>query len=1035
MNISAPFIKRPVATTLLSVAMALAGGIAFRLLPVAPLPRVEFPTISVGAGLPGADPETMASSVATPLERQFGRIAGLTEMTSTSSLGSTNIVLQFDLNRDIEAAARDVQAAINAARGQLPANLPSNPSYRKVNPADAPIMIVALTSDSLSPGQIYDAATSVLQQKLSQVTGVGQVSVGGGSLPAVRVDVNPLALAAKGVPFEQVRAAIAATNVNKPKGHVWNDQQSWRVDANDQLRRAADYRPIIVAYSAARAPVQLKDVANVQDSVENVLAAGLFNGKPGVPAIIFRQPGANIIETVDRVRAALPQLQAQLPQSIRVEVASDQTTTIRASIHHVEATLVLSVLLVTLVVFFFLRDPRATFIPSVAVPLSLVGTFAVMYLLGYSLDNLSLMALTVATGFVVDDAIVVVENVARHLEDGMAPREAALRGAREIGFTVLTISVSLVAVFLPILLMGGIIGRLFQEFAATLAIAILISLIVSLTTTPMLCAKLLRRRGERPPGRASRTGAGIFGAALGGYARSLKFVLRHRFAVLMITLATVAASVGLYIAAPKGFFPQQDTGRLTGSLVGSQDSSFQATKRRMEAVARIVMADPAVQAMVGFNGGGSATNTGRMFITLKPQSERKDAADQVIARLRKATASIPGGTLYLQAVQDVRVGGRSANAQYQYTLRGDDVQTLNQWVPVMLREVKRIKGIVDVSTDQQDGGLQARVVVDRETAARLGLTPMAIDNALYDAFGQRQVSTIYNTLNQYHVVLEADPKYWRSPVTLSQFSVATPAGAVVPLSAVAHFAPQTTSLSVAHQGQFPAVTISFNLAPGLALGQAVDAINDAARRVGLPATVQSSFQGTAQAFQQSLDNEALLILAALLTVYVVLGVLYESYVHPVTILSTLPSAGIGALLALQMTRTDLSVIALVGILLLIGIVKKNAILMIDFAIEAERGEGLAPTAAIYKACVLRFRPIMMTTMAALLGAVPLAFGGGVGSELRRPLGITIVGGLIASQALTLYTTPVVYLYLERLRLFAVRARGGRVAERAAAPSA
>ncbi len=1015
MSFSAAFIRRPVATSLLTLALALAGVLAFRLLPVAPLPQVEFPTIQVEAALPGASPETMASAVAMPLERQFGRIAGVTEMTSTSYLGSTSVVLQFDLSRDIDAAARDVQAAINAARSQLPANLPSNPSYRKVNPADAPILILALTSTTVDPGRIYDAASSILQQKLSQVEGVGQVVVGGSSLPAVRVDLNPAVLNRYGIGLEQVRAALGSANANLPKGDLGTGERTWSISATDQLLEAAQYRPLIVAYRNG-APVRLSDVAEVQDGVEDLRTAGLSNGEPSVVMVLFRQPGANIIETVERVRALLPELQASIPQAIRVRVAMDRTPTIRESIADVERALLISVALVILVVFAFLRNGWATVIPGVAVPLSLLGTFGVMYLLGYSIDNLSLMALTISTGFVVDDAIVVIENIARHLENGVPPMQAALRGTREISFTVLSMSASLIAVFVPLLLMGGIVGRLFREFSVTLSVAIAVSLVVSLTTTPMLCARFLRSQRQRSHGRIYRASERAFDGMLGAYEVGLSWVLRHPRSVLLLTVMTVAVNVYLYVIVPKGFFPTQDTGRLMGAIQADQDTSFQALHQKLERFVSLVREDPLVGSVVAFTGGTrGSTNSGRMFMALKP--DRDLGIDEVIARLRPKLATVPGASLFLQPVQDIRVGGHLGSGAFQFTLQGDDLDELNRWAPRMFQRLQKVPGVVDVSSDQQNRGLQAELVIDRDTAARLGVSAQLIDNTLYDAFGQRQVSTMYTPLNQYHVVMEVAPRFWQSPEALRTVYVHSANGAEVPLSAFSHFGPSTAPLAVNHQGQFPAVTLSFNLTPGAALGDVVTAIGEAERDIGMPASIRASFQGTAQAFQDSLANEPLLILAALLAVYIVLGMLYESYVHPLTILSTLPSAGVGAILALLLCRMDLSVIALIGIILLIGIVKKNAILMIDFALEAERRDGKSPEEAIYQACLLRFRPIMMTTMAALFGALPLALGMGMGAELRRPLGVTIVGGLILSQMLTLFTTPVVYLYLDRFRLW------------------
>ena len=1026
MSVSAAFIKRPVATTLLTIAIALAGAVGFRLLPVSPLPQVDFPTIQVSAGLPGASPETMATSVAAPLERQFSRIAGVTDMTSTSYQGSTNIVLQFDLNRNIDGAARDVQAAINAARGYLPPNLPNNPTYRKVNPADAPILVVALTSDTMPTGQIYDIASSVVQQKLAQVEGVGQVFTGGSSLPAVRVELNPTALNKYGIGLEDLRGVLSATNVIRPKGALADASKTWEIETNDQMRRAEEYRPVIVTYRKG-APVQLADVATVEDSVEDVRTAGLANGKPAVLVILFRAPGANIIATVDRVLDILPQIKASLPPAINAAVVLDRSSVIRASLHDVEVTLVISVVLVILVVFAFLRNVRAALIPSVAVPVSLIGTFGVMYLWGYSLDNLSLMALTIATGFVVDDAIVVLENITRYIEAGMTPRAAALRGAREIGFTVLSMSASLVAVFIPILLMGGIVGRLFREFAVVLSVAIAISLVVSLSTTPMMCAALLRPHGgKRRHGLLFRASERGFNAMHRGYDRSLSWALRHPRLMLLLTVLTVGINVYLYVIVPKGFFPQQDTGRLMGIVQAAQDISFQSMKEKFGQVIDTIRHDPAVDSVIGFiggsPGGSSARNTARMFVGLKPLDERKLSADQIVGRLRGGLSQITGAPAFLQATQDINLGGRTSNAQYQYTLQGQNLEQLAKWAPRMLQQLRTLPQLVDVSSDQQDKGLQSTLVIDRDTASRLGITPQLIDNTLYDAFGQRQVSVMYTPLNQYHVVMEVEPRFWERPETLQDIYVRSQTGVEVPLSTFTHFETSPTALAVNHQGQFPAVTLFFNLAPGVSLGQAVEAVQEAAHQVGLPASIHGSFQGTAQAFQASLANQPLLILAALVTVYIVLGVLYESYIHPITILSTLPSAGVGAILALLLCGIDLSVIALIGIFLLIGIVKKNAIMMIDFALDAERSQNMPPEEAIYRACLLRFRPIMMTTMAALLGALPLAVGRGVGAELRRPLGIAIVGGLIVSQMLTLYTTPVVYLYLDRLRLWFARRR-------------
>jgi multidrug efflux pump len=1012
MNISEPFIRRPVATTLLVIAVFLSGAVAFRLLPVSPLPQVDFPTISVGAALPGASPEIMASTVATPLERQFGRVAAVSEMTSSSALGSTSVTLQFNLDRNIDAAARDVQAAINAARGYLPTNLPNNPTYRKINPADSPILILALTSDILSKSQIYDYASTIMAQKLSQVSGVGQVFVWGGALPGVRVEVNPTMLNKYGVGLEQVRGVLSNANSNTPKGFFSDGRRIWQVGANDQLFHAVDYRPLIVAYRNG-SPVRLSDIAYVVDGPQTILASGYANGKPSVMLVIFRQPGANIIDTVDRVRAMLPQLKADIPPAVDIRWAMDQTLTIRASVRDVERTLVISVLLVVLVVFVFLRSARSTFIPSVAVPVSLVGTFGVMYLLGYSIDNLSLMALCISTGFVVDDAIVVIENITRYLEKGMAPFQAALAGAREIGFTVLTISISLVAVFIPLLLMGGIVGRLFREFAVTLSVAIMVSLVVSLTATPSMCAHLLAQHETH--GRLYRASERAFNAVVGFYGRTLATVLRFPGLTLAALLATIALNVYLYIYVPKGFFPQQDNGRMMGSIMADQDTSFHAMDSILRQMIDIIRQDPAVDTVSGATGGMGAVNQARMFIMLKPPAERKITADLVIARLRPKLAHIPGATLYMQASQDIRVGGRFGNAQYQFTMQGDNLADLQNYGPRMLQGLRTIPLIVDVNTDQQDRGLQSYVQVDRATAARFGISSQLADNVLYDAFGEREVSTMYTPLNQYYVIMVVGREFWQNPLVLRQLYAYAPNGKEVPFSAFSRFDNITAPLAVNHSGLSPSVTISFNLQPGVPLGDAADAILQKATQIGLPSTIHTGFSGTAQAYEDSLSSEPLLIAAALVSVYLVLGILYESYVHPVTILSTLPSAGVGALLALLLTRTELTVIAIIGIILLIGIVKKNAILMIDFALAAERREGKSSRDAIYEACMLRFRPILMTTMAAMLGAVPLAVGRGTGSEFRRPLGIAIIGGLAVSQMLTLYTTPVVYLYFDRLQ--------------------
>ena len=1022
MNISAPFIHRPIGTSLLTIAVLLAGIVGYALLPVAPLPEVEFPTIQVVSQLPGASPETMASSVATPLERQFSRIAGLDEMTSTSLLGSTTIVLQFDLDRNIDAASRDVQAAINAAAGQLPSDLPNAPDFWKINPTDRPILILAMTSSTMRKGQLYDLADSIVTQKLAQVSGVGQVFAGGGARPAVRIAVNPMALAQYGIGLDAVRAAVGATNSNEPKGDLENGRIRWFIDDNDQMFRPEQYRRLIVAYRNG-APVRLQDVATVYEAVEDINNAGLINREQGIMIMVFRQPEANIVATVQRVRAIIPELQASIPAAAKLFITSDRSLTIRASVDDVEAALLASVILVILMIFLFLRNVWATAVPAIAVPVSLVGTFGVMYLCGYSVDNLSLMALTISTGFVVDDAIVVIENVARYLESGMAPLKAALRGSEEIGFTVLSMSTSLVAVFIPILLMGGIVGRLFREFAVTLSVAIGVSLLVSLTTTPMMCAKFLKPHRKEHQGRFMRASERAFENLRSTYDMGLRWVLRHQPLTLAITLATLCLSIFLYVVIPKGFFPEQDTGSIGGSIQASQDISFDAMRVKQKQFSDIVLADHAVQNLEAFVGGrGGTMNTGRMWITLKPLSERKATADEVIDRLRQNLAVVPGATLYLQASQDIRIGGHSTSGEYQYSLEDEDLKELNALAPRMFDKLQALPELRDVSTDQQNMGLEATVQIDRDTASRLGISPQAIDDALYDAFGQRQVSTLYTQLNQYHVVLEVDPRFQRTPDSLKSIYVRSGTGAEVPLSSIVHFVSQYTSLAVNHEGQFPAVTFSFNLAPNVALGNAVIAIQGAEAQVNLPASIHANFQGTAEAFMSSLSNEPLLILAALLAVYIVLGILYESYIHPITILSTLPSAGVGALLALLITRTDLTVIALIGIILLIGIVKKNAILMIDFALDAERRLGMSPEESIYQACILRFRPIMMTTMAALFGALPLALGKGMGAEMRRPLGISIVGGLIVSQMLTLFTTPVIYLYMDRFRLFWARRR-------------
>jgi multidrug efflux pump len=1079
MEPSTPFIRRPVATTLLTFGLAAAGAVAFFKLPVSPLPQVDFPTISVQATLPGASPQDVATTVASPLERHLGQIADVTEMTSSSSVGSTRITLQFGLNRDINGAARDVQAAINAARADLPTSLRTNPTYRKVNPADAPILILTLTSDTASRGGLYDAASTVLAQKLSQVEGIGEVVVGGSSLPAVRVDLIPQALYKYGIGLEDVRAALSSANAHSPKGGIDVGEQRYQIYANDQASKADDYKSLIISYRNG-APVYLADVGEVTDGVENLRNAGLANGKPAVLIILYRQPGANIISTVDAVKALLPFLRASISPTIDIGVGVDRSTTIRNSLHDVERTLILAVLLVIIVVFAFLRNVRATFIPMVAVSVSLVATFGAMYLFGYSLDNLSLMALTVTTGFVVDDAIVVLENVTRYIEQGMSPLEAALKGANEVGFTVLSMSISLIAVFIPILLMGGIVGRLFREFAMVISISIMISLAVSLATTPMMCAVLLRRE-SRTHGKLYRASERFFETMLNFYRRTLTSALDHPRMMMLILAAVLGLNFYLYGIIPKGFFPQQDTGRIVGSIQADQSVSFQLMQQKLAQFVTILKKDPAVETAVGFTGGGQ-TNSGFMFVSLYPLDERKVSVDAVIARLRREMAVVPGATLFLQAVQDIRVGGRASNAQYQYTLQGASLEELQEWSPKITAALQREPTLADVNSDQQNKGLEADVTINRDAAAQLGITVSQIDNTLYDAFGQRQVSTIYVARNQYHVIMEVAPRYWQNPETLKDVYVSTAGGSVggsqatnavagtvvsttssaaataanaqaarnlannsigqtgkgpastgaavstkqetmIPLSTVAGFTEGATPLAVNHQGLLVANTISFNLSPNVSLSTAVATIEATMNRLGVPATIRGTFQGTAKAFQDSLNNQPFLILAALVTIYIVLGVLYESYIHPLTILSTLPSAGVGALMALMAFKTEFSIMALIGVILLIGIVKKNAIMMIDFALEAERKRGLSPLDAIREACLLRFRPIMMTTMAAMLGAMPLAFGLGEGGELRQPLGISIVGGLILSQALTLYSTPVIYLYLDRFRLWSQRLRG------------
>ncbi len=1021
MNLSSPFIRRPVATILLTVAIAMVGAVCFNLLPVSPLPQVDFPTIAVAASLPGASAEIMASSVATPLERQFGHIAGVTEMTSSSALGTTGITIQFDLSRDIDGAARDVEAAINAARSYLPTNLPENPTYRKVNPADAPIMIIGLTSDKYGAAKLYDEASTVVQQKLSQIQGVGLVNPGGGALPSVRVEVDPKKLASYGLTMANLQSVLSLQNTNLARGQITNGDRTADILVNGQISRAEQYQPIVVAYKNGAA-IRLSDVADVVDSTQNVRAAGYLDGKRAVMLIIYRQPGANIIDTVDRIYAQIPSLQASIPRGIDMTVVLDRTTTIRASVHDVEQTLVLSILLVIAVVFFFLRNGRATLIPAVAVPVSLIGTFAVMYLLGYSLDNLSLMALTISTGFVVDDAIVVMENITRHLEEGKSAFDAAMRGAKEIGFTVLSISISLIAVFIPLLMMGGIVGRLFREFAVTLSTAIMVSMVISLTTTPMMCAYLLKSEHEMKHGWFYNTTEKFFDWVLKVYRASLHWALANSVLMLVLLGLTIALNVVIIVRIPKGFFPQQDTGSIAGAARGPQDASFNVMNDSIQKLLGVIRKDPAVQHVIGFTGGQGATNTGNIFIALKPLEVRKTGAADVINRLRPKLNALPVASSFLQAQQDIRIGGRSSNAMYQYTLEADSVDDLQTYGPKILMAMQHLPGFQDVSSDQQMGGLEEKVNYDRVSAARLGQTATSIDNALYASFGQSLVSLIYTQLNQYYVVLEVAPKYWQRPDGLNTVnfhdvnaSSATAAGNT-PLSSFTTAKSGTTPLALNHTGLFPSVTVSFNLASGLSLSDATEEIEGVKQKLNFPSTIQGFFSGTLQAYQQSLGSEPYLVLTALLAVYIVLGVLYESLIHPLTILSTLPSASVGAMLALMLFHEDLNVISIIGIVLLIGIVKKNAIMMIDFALQLEREQGMDTEEAIFEACILRFRPILMTTMAALFGALPLAFGTGTGSELRRPLGITIVGGLIVSQMLTLYTTPVVYLTLDRMRI-------------------
>ncbi len=1085
MNISEPFIKRPVATTLLTIGVALAGMTAYFRLAVAPLPQVDFPTITVSASMAGASPATMASTVATPLERHLGQIADVTEMTSQSSVGSTRVTLQFGLNRDIDGAARDVQAAINASRVDLPTSLRSNPTYRKVNSSDSPVLIMALTSDTLSSGQLYDTASTILQQKISQVAGVGDVSVGGSSLPAVRIEMNPSAMFKYGVGLEDVRAALSAANANSPKGAIEDDSHHWQIYSNDQARTASQYRSLVVAYRNG-APVRLIDVATILDSVEDIRNLGLSNSHSAVIVQVMRQPGANVIETVDRLIALLPQMRASIPPATELNVAIDRSIPIRAALKDVQLSLLMAIVLVVLVVFMFLRDWRATLIPTVAVPVSLIGTFGVMYLLDYSLDNLSLMALTIATGFVVDDAIVVMENIVRHMEAGMPRMQASLLGVKEVGFTVLSMSLSLIAVFIPILLMGGIVGRLFREFTITLSVAILISMVVSLTTTPMMCARLLTAPHAVRHGRFYAWSERIFEHGLQLYEDSLRWALRRAPLMIAVLVVTIGLNYVLFRMIPTGFFPEQDVGRLIGGIQADQSISFSRMSQKLRQFMAIVQSDPAVERVVGSTGSGGGANTAMMYVGLKPLAVRKASSEQVIARLRPRLAAVSGASLFLAPGQELKVGGRGSNALYQYTLEADNLEDLKQWTPKLLEALKSEPALTDLNSDQQDKGLETDLVIDRDTASRLGLTASQIDNTLYDAFGQRQVSTIYQALNQYHVVMVVATRFWQDPQALKDIYVSTAGGSVsgtqssnavagtvslkagagggssnsssansvaadaarnasmnaiaatghgsassgeavstaketmIPLSAFTHYQTGTTPLSVNHQGQSVAGTISFNLDPTASLSDAVVAINRQTALIHMPATIHGSFQGTARTYQQSIGNEPVLILAAIIAIYIVLGVLYESYAHPFTILSTLPSAGLGAVLALMLFNTEFSLIALIGVILLIGIVKKNAIMMIDFAIEAERNEGLTPRDAIFKACLMRFRPIMMTTLAAMLGAVPLAIGFGEGAEIRKPLGIAIVGGLIVSQALTLYTTPVVYLYIDRMRTWSHR---------------
>ena len=1016
MSPSRPFILRPVATSLLMAGILLAGFIAYRQLPVSALPQVDYPTIQILTFYPGASPEVIASSVTAPLERQFGQVPGLKQMTSTSSVGSSIVTLQFDLNLNIDIAEQEVQASINSAGTFLPRDLPNPPIYSKVNPADAPVLTLALTSTTLPLSKVQDLADTTLAQKISQLPGVGLVSLSGGQKPAVRIQANPTALAAYGLSLEDLRAAVAQANVNQAKGTFDGPRQSYTIGANDQIGSSAGYRPLIIAYKNG-SPVRISDIATVIDGAENERQAAWMNTTPAVIMNIQRQPGANIIAVVDRIKDLLPQLRASLPSSVQVQILTDRTTTIRASVEDVQFELMLTVALVVMVIFLFLRSIAATIIPSVAVPLSLVGTFGVMYLLGYSLNNLSLMALTISTGFVVDDAIVMIENISRYIEDGESPLQAALKGSAQIGFTIVSLTVSLIAVLIPLLFMGDIVGRLFREFAITLAVTILVSAVVSLTLTPMMCAKLLKHKPASQRGRVYRASEAAFDWVIAKYGSTLQWVLRHQALTLVVTAATLGCTILLFLIVPKGFFPVQDTGVIMGITEAPQQVSFDAMSRLQQRLTAVILKDPAVESLssfIGVDGTNTTVNSGRIQINLKPLSMRDGSATDVIRRLSSKLSSIHGIQMFMQPVQDITVEDRVSRTQYQYSLEDADPQELATWAPRVLDKLAALPQLRDVASDQQTGGLEANLDIDRDTASRLGITPQMIDDTLYDAFGQRQVSTIFTQLNQYHVILEVSPQFQQRPKSLDDIYVRSSNGTQVPLSAFTHFEPMTTALAINHQGQFPVVTLSFNLAPGVSLGDAVKAIRDTNAQIGLPSSIQANFQGTAQAFQSSLSNEPFLILAALVTVYIVLGVLYESYIHPITILSTLPSAGVGAILAILICRTDFNVIALIGIILLIGIVKKNAIMMIDFALEAEREGGKPPVEAIYQACLLRFRPIMMTTMAALFGGLPLALGTGTGSELRRPLGITIVGGLIVSQVLTLYTTPVVYLFFDRL---------------------